>query len=297
MTECTFAMLAGPSDAAFMGSTLRHLLKMCSFGFREVIVIADDLPKKGRSRDAVYRFHDILGPLRNDGTVTKCVFLSAVDRDRGILSRKYFGSPRIPKARDHRGVPLFGWLAGLEEAPTDFVVHFDSDSLLHQDPSYSWIDAAMRLMAQDSTVMFVSPLPGPPTSDGGLRGQSVDPIKDNLGNLRFKTFTSRRFLVSKQRFEKMLPTPVAYTSTKRRILMRLGFGNALSTWEDCVSRSLQESEYYRVHLGCPKAWALHCPDHGPDWLEALPSVIRRVEEGQYPAKQAGHFDLTLSAWC
>ena len=79
--------------------------------------------------------------------------------------------------------------------------------------------------------------------------------------------------------------------------MQLGFGNALLTWEDCVSRSLQESEYYRVHLRCPKAWALHCPDHGPDWLGALPSIIKRVEEGQYPAKQAGQYDLILSAWC
>jgi hypothetical protein len=77
--------------------------------------------------------------------------------------------------RDHRGVPLFGWIAGLEAAQTDFVVHFDSDLLLHQAPGHSWIDAGMALIQEDPLAMFVSPLPGPPASDGSVKDQAVAP--------------------------------------------------------------------------------------------------------------------------
>ena len=295
MTECTFSMLAGPGDISHVERILRHLLKMCAFDFREVIVVEDDCPKKGRSTNDGRRLHEVMERLRRDGLVSRSVLLSSLDRDRTRLSTKHFGSV-LPSARDYRGVPLFGWVAGLEAARTDFLVHFDSDVLLHQQTGFSWIEAGAKLIAHDSHVMFVSPLPGPPTTDGGLRGQLVDPIIDRDGNFRFKTFSSRRFLVSKQRFEKMLPTPGDWMSIQNRALMRLGFRNRLVTWEECVSRALQKSEFDRVHLRCPQAWAIHCLDHGQEWLARLPGIIARIEAGDYPAAQAGHYDLILSAW-
>ena len=102
--------------------------------------------------------------------------------------------------------------------------------------------------------------------------------------------------MNRRRFEKLLPTPLRYISLKRRLLMQFGFGNALGNWEQSVSCALQASEYDRVHLGSPKAWALHCPDHGRDWLRSLPAVIQRVEQGRYPTEQGGHYYLMLPAW-
>lgn len=296
MSECTFVLLAGPRDSAFLDDTLRHVLRMCSFGFREVLIVADDLPRANHSinnETENSRFADLVYRLTRDEVVTRCIHLREIASDR--LAEKYFGS-RVSRLRDHRRVPLFGWIAGIEEAQTDFVVHFDSDILLHQSPGHSWIHAGMTLMKQDPLAMFVSPLPGPPSRDGGLRAQAVAPTLDSQGNFRFKTFSSRRFLVSKRRFEKLLPTPLQYTSIKRRLLMRLGFGNALWPWEYSVSCALQESVYYRVHLCSPKAWALHCPDHSKAWLHSLPDLITRIEQGEYPAEQGGEYDLMLSAW-
>ncbi len=169
------------------------------------------------------------------------------------------------------GVPMFGWIAGLETARTDFVVHFDSDILLHQAPDHNWIEAGMALIEKDSLVMFVSPLPGPPASDGCFHDQAFAPTFDEEGNLRFKTFSSRRFLVNKCRFENLLPTPLVYTSAKGRRRMQFGIGNALSPWETCVSCALKEFINDRVNLRSPKAWAIHCPDHGP--AGSLPSRL------------------------
>jgi hypothetical protein len=288
-------MLTGPADAPFITITLPHLLRMCAYDFKDVIIVFDDLPKDGRDADAARQPLTILRRMQEKGVVSRILQLStAHDRERQ-LAEKYFGRV-LPSPRDRRGIPLLGWVAGLEEARTDFVVHFDSDILVHQRRGYSWLTEAMALMRRDSSAMFVAPRPGPPTADGGLRGQQVAPTYDEDGNIRFKSFSSRRFLVNKRRFDALLPTPLLYTSRRDRLLMALGFGNAVQMWEECVNAVLRRSSYYRVHLANPSAWSIHCKDHSPRWLTALPSIIARVEAGEFPEAQAGQYDLQLSEW-
>ena len=304
MSDCSFVLLASPRDTDFVKNILPHLLRMCSFSFRDVIVVADDLPKGIRLQEEENlhaQFFEMVQEWQRDSTISKCLRLSTISCDR--LAEKYFGS-RISAMRDYRGVPLFGWIAGLDAAESDFVVHFDSDILLHQASDYNWIEAGMDLIQEDPLAMFVSPLPGPPSSDGKFYNQPVCPTLDKHGNLRFKTFSSRRFLLSKRRFDKLLPTPSQYLSTKRRLListkrrllMQTGLGNALRNWERCVSCTLQESSYYRVHLRSPKAWAIHCLDRGDAFIRSLPALIQRVEDGHYPVEQGGHHDLVLPVW-
>lgn len=293
--DCTLSMLAAPSDASFVDAILRHLLRMCAHDFRDVVVVVDDLPKKGRPVDAVHDVLAILAGMQHDAVISRIVKLSTVHQDSGRICLKYVG--RVPPvARDRRGIPLLGWIAGLEAARTDFVVHFDSDILLHQDPDHRWLTEAMNLMRCDSSAMFVAPRPGPPTDDGALRGQITDPTFDSQGNFRFKHFSSRRFLVSKRRLEALLPTPLLYTSRRDRVLMHLGFGGAFQMWEECVSAALRRSAYFRVHLRSPGAWSLHCKDHSPEWLAVLPAIIARVERGEWPEAQAGLYELRLSDW-
>jgi len=209
MTDCAFVLLTSPRDSGFVGDILDHLLRMCSFPFREIILVVDDLPKsvpkEHRSLDA--EFQDLTQRLQQNGAVTRFVCLDSTPTGR--LAKKYFGS-RVSRMRDFRGIPMFGWIAGLETAETDFVVHFDSDILLHQAPNHNWIQAGMALIEKDPQVMFVSPLPGPPASDGHFYDQAVAPTFDDEGNLRFKTFSSRRFPVNKRRFENILPTPLMH---------------------------------------------------------------------------------------
>jgi hypothetical protein len=256
-------------------------------------MVADDLPReKQNARPGDRELLAVLHNLRDEGVIHRYILLSSIHGDRHDLSQKYFGA-RTSKVRDHRGVPRFGWVAGIEAAKTDYVVHFESDILLYQASAYSWLEAGMALLARQPASMFIAPLPGPPVADGRLRGQAIFPTTDDEGNFRFQTFSSRRFLVSKQRFLKLLPTRVCYTSIKRAGLMRLGLGNALLPWEECVSRALQGSEYYRIHLRCPQAWTLHCPEHSPGWVQSLPNIISKVEKGQYPERQGGTMTLIL----
>ena len=296
--SCTFVTLAGTADSPFLEIVLKHLLNMCSFPFHDVLLVVDDLPKDGGNAEEqarqVANLLIIAGRLQEGGSVSRLIKLSSADREH--LSAKYFGNRRIKAARDLRGVPLFGWVVGLDAAETDFVMHFDSDILLHQDPQFDWIKVGMKLIEDDPSAMFVSPRPGPPTADGRLGGQAVDPTLDSQGNFRFKTFSSRRFLVKKRRFESFLPTPAVYEPSKYSALTRLGFHGRILPWEEFVNRSLSASSFYRVHLSSREAWSIHSPAHTAEWLQALPHIIKCVEQGQYPPEQAGYYDLVLPPW-
>lgn len=289
MTECTFVFLTSPLDVQFAKYTLTHLLKMSAYRFREVIAVADDLPRRtisDRHPATLESFSALLRELQDTGLITRCIHLSAVSHNEE-LARKHFGS-RVLALRDGRGIPLFGWIAGIEAANTEFVVHCDSDMLLHQR-GHSWIDEGIGLIEADPLVMFVSPLPGPPTPDGTFPAQQIPFTFDIEGRLRFATtFSSRMFLLKKSRFETMLPT--------RLLSFQTTGGNYVCTWEKSVSSTLSLSRFCRVHLRTENAWLMHCLDRSSDWLNLLPSIIEKVEEGSYPPSQAGYFDLILSMW-
>jgi hypothetical protein len=70
----------------------------------------------------------------------------------------------------------------------------------------------------------------------------------------------------------------------------------LDSWEIMVSRKLDQTHYFRGVLANPKAWTLHPKDRSPEFIEALPRIIQRIEAGDYPAEQAGHYDLILKLW-
>src|SRR5216117_68878 len=49
------------------------------------------------------------------------------------VTRKYSGR-WITESHDHGGRPITGYWAGVEAAKTRYVIHYDGDMFLHQDP-------------------------------------------------------------------------------------------------------------------------------------------------------------------
>lgn len=238
-------------------------------------------------------FETVVEKALSAGVIDRYIPLSGVRND--VLGRKHFGQT-IPSMRDHRGVPMFGWIVGIESAKTDYVVHFDSDILLYQARDKDWISDGIEVLKADERAMFVAPMPGPPHREGKLLDQATPPIVDAQGNWRFRTFSSRRFLVDRTKLNALLPIPLCYVSKKRHFLMKLGVGEALHNWEYCMGMALARSAYDRVHLRSSQAWTIHCPSHDAQWQTLLPSIISRVEKGEFPGEQAGLYDLQLPAW-
>lgn len=293
MSRCTFTTLAGVRDLPFIGLTIPHLLGACRHSFFERILVLDCLPPHEAmpSRTAPPEADQLV----RGGMIDRIVFLDEAYTNREAVSQTFFGTRRVP-GRDYRTVPLLGWAAALYEAKTDLVVHFDSDILLHQSPAHDWIADGTALIEKDSSVMFVAPLPGPPAPDGTLRGQQERPVRDSENNFRFKTFSSRRFLVSRSRLYELLPTPLRYLSWRRRVAGAVTRRSAALPWESHIDLALQGSPFFRVHLASQRAWTLHCPDRSAEWLGLLPRLIERVERGEFPSAQAGFYDLALEHW-
>jgi hypothetical protein len=63
-----------------------------------------------------------------------------------------------------------------------------------------------------------------------------------------------------------------------------------------ISRKLEESRFTRGDLSDSVPWTLHTPDHGSKFLRHLPRIIDEVENGRFPERQAGDYDLDLDAW-
>jgi hypothetical protein len=287
-------MLLGPQDIKSFPLIYRHLQKTFGHLVSETLLILDTLPPAHAHE--VERLNQVVAITMRDAESTRVVDLGREAHRFPVWAQKHFGSP-IQEPRDYRGVPLFGWIAGLEHATTKYVLHCDSDVLVHCAAGYDWLGAAIQLIEGSKDAMFIAPLPGPPSGNGVLYGQLVQPKKDENGNFRFSTFSSRRFLASKSRLEQLLPCAPLYRSPVRRMLMMAGGPSAIVPWESSVGEALQQSgKWHRVHTADPRCWTMHCADHTQQWIEGLPSIISRVERGWFPPQQAGKYDLILTEW-
>lgn len=297
--QCTLSILASQFDVDFLRLTVPHLVRMCNYPFSEKVLTIDigNSPQRSAAVGAagIDKLRETARQLQHDGVVDRIVeFDDAFGSDRA-LSKKYF--VRKPgAARDHRGVPLWAWIAEFEACRTPYLVHFDCDMLLYQQHGHSWINEGIDLLQRRADVMFVLPLPGPPRADGALVQKKGVYEIDGDGFYRFKSFTCRKYLVDIQRFSQLLPVKLLYASRKRRLLQALTGRSGLHYWEKMVSRRLAASRFIRADLASKNAWTLHSHDHSERFVRELPEILRRVERGDFPDEQAGDYDLRLEYW-
>jgi hypothetical protein len=274
-------------------------VRACRFPFVERTLVVDVAPPHRRYRDAptlasLEELRDCCAELRDDGVVDRIVDVDySPDRVRRITS-KHFGRA-LRRTHDYRGYPTYGLLFAYEIAAGDYFLHFDSDMLLHQAPDFSWIDAGVGLLRARREIVTVTPLAGPPSPDGRL-GQRVSYELDPDGFYAFRHFTSRKFLLDRRRFDALLPLEPTAVSRLKWLTSLITGKSALERWEKMVSDRLVAIGARRADLASPGAWTLHPPEHGPAFLAALPSIIARVEAGEFPSGQAGDYDLRLELW-
>lgn len=300
-SSCTISFLASRFDAAYIEHTIPHVVRTCNYPFAERLLNLDTapLPPHFRGRPNV----PDLEALRQCGRrlITEKVIDRIIEFDDTFgtgtaLRKRHFGG-RLRDTRDCRGIPLWGWISGLEACRTRYFLHFDCDVLIYQHPEHSWIDEAIRLLARRGDVMCVAPLPGPPAQNGRPHQRNgVAYERDPEGFFRFKTFTSRKFLIDVERFEELLPLRPAYVSLRRRLSQLITGKSGRCNWETMVSRRLQQSRFIRADLDSPDAWTVHCRNHDAAFLEGVPQIIPKIERGWYPRGQAGHYNLQLPQW-
>jgi len=297
---CSLSILVARTDIPFMMYTIPHLVRMCNYDFLEKCLIIDVATLSGQfeSRPNIGSLSDLkecCEQLVSEGVIDRVIEIDYSKTKIDQLYRKHFGHS-LKHTHDFRGYPIYGIIFSLEAVQGNYILHFDSDMLLYQTSHYNWIHKGISLLEENDQVMFVSPLSGPPTNNGLLKQRGVPYELDQSGFYRFQDFTSRKFLISKKKFDNFLPIKAMWISWKRRLASMITGKNSLLTWEIMISEHLKRTNTIRADLASPEAWTLHTPDHGREFIEALPKIITKVEQGQYPAEQAGDYDLNLDLW-
>lgn len=308
--SCALSILVARTDLPFMMHTIPHLVKISKFPFSERVLCIDTAPLSGEKVNrpgigTLEQLRDCCDQLLKAGVVDRVVDIDYSQTYHDRVYHKHFGS-RIRPTHNYKGYPILGTIFHIESVQGDYMLHYDSDMLLYQHPDYSWVEEGIKLMQNHPEVMAIRPLTGPPTEDGKLY-QVVPYEQDPEGFYKFKFFSSRLYLIDRKRFDKLLPLPIVWRPYRQKILDLLpvqlktmlnnvtGKGS-LDSWEIMVSNQLEATRYVRAVLDSPKAWTLHPKDRSPEFIQALPEIIKKIEAGWYPPEQAGYYDLQSQYW-
>ena len=308
--SCSLWMFVARTDVSFMMHTIPHLVRMNHFPFEEKVLVIDTAPltgdKVGRPGiGTMQELKECPQQLLKANIVDRIVDINYNPNYRRQVYGKHFGTS-LRCTHNYKGYPILGSILKIEECKSDYMLHFDSDMLLHQQPDYDWITDGVELMQEYPEMMFIRPLTGPPTEDGTIYQSRVDE-KESDKFYKSKFFGSRAYLVNCKHFDLLLPLPIVWRSYKREFMNQLsvplknvlnqitGKGK-LDSWEIMVSKKLEETSYFRGTLMNPKAWTLHPIDRSPAFIKALPKIIEKIEAGDYPSQQAGYYDLISNLW-
>jgi hypothetical protein len=196
-----------------------------------------------------------------------------------------------------RGYPIYGSFKQFTDSDAKYVLHLDCDMIFHESPGFSWIQEGVRIMEENQDILCILPRGGPPTQDGSLhQGTTEYRVDDNRGLYLFKNFTSRHYLIHRERFMSLLPLKPKWLSWREPIKSRLFENGKMLCWETMVEQALEKSNMWRADLMTDHAWSLHPGDRSPEFYQLLPQIIDSVSRNEFPEEQRGHFDLRLNEW-
>ncbi len=212
------------------------------------------------------------------------------------LAESFFGRRRPPE-KDWNGGPFYSYFYGLQCAQHDYVLHMDSD-MMYGGGSQTWVAEAVRLLAEHSMVVACNPLPGPPTTDGALRSQTLDPFPYSSIAYSVPRLSSRIFLLDRARFHRLFPAiPLLAAPTRLRAWQARLEGNPpFGLPEETISLMMMKQHILRVDfLGeAPGMWSVHPPYRSAEFYARLPELIACIEAGDVPERQRGVHDMNDS---
>jgi hypothetical protein len=196
-----------------------------------------------------------------------------------------------------RGYPVYGSFKQFIDTEAKYILHLDCDMIFYEAPSYSWIKEGVKVMEENEDILCVLPRGGPPTKDGSLhQGSTPYQVDEKRGLYLFKNFTSRHYLIHRERFLSLLPIKPLWLSWREPIKSRLFGTGKMLCWEAMVECALEKSDLWRADLMTDQAWSLHPGDRSEEFYQILPKIIDSVKINEFPEEQRGHFDLRLSDW-
>ena len=288
------------SDALFIENTLPCLIKLTEKADCKITLILDSRDPSGVLGSALSQgnLSEIISKIKNVQSKLNFEFLTTSYESKSIRSknRLQFNYP-YNDTHCFRGYPIYGSFKQFIDTDAKYILHLDCDMIFYEEPTFSWIKEGVRLMEENEDILCVLPKGGPPTKDGFLhQGTTPYQVDEKRGLYLFKNFTSRHYLIHRERFLSLLPLKPLWLSWREPI-KSMFFGNGkMLCWEAMVEHALEKSDMWRADLMTNQAWSLHPGDRSEEFYQLLPQIIDSVSRNEFPEEQRGHFDLRLHDW-
>jgi hypothetical protein len=262
-------------DMDFVDATYRHVLGQLAGRPDVQRLVVDRSTPSGR-------FSASSGERRLDACVSRLLDEGLVDAvtdvDWGELAvrrtmERYFGDPAAP-TRCSSGTPIYQYLAAIDACASPYLLHLDSDMLLHLGDGARWIDEGIDHIQQNRHVAIVTPEGGPPnatsTSDW-IRGPRRTDHRQRWH--ASEGVSTRIFLMDVQRFRsRAVPLVPAEPG---------------ETLERTLTHTFHLRGLERHSLNDDHNYALHPRRHNENHRRYLPGLIALVESGRAPYRRTG----------
>ena len=298
--RCDLFILTAVTDLSFLKFTIPHQLKQCKVNGKRVLRI-DTSPVSGyyknhRELSKLSELKDLGNNLLNESLIDEVLQINYNQEFINSSYRKHFGK-NFPETHCFRGYPYYGSILPFESSDSEYIAHLDSDMLIYQEEGFDWIQKAIEIMEENQDIICCLPLSGPPSNDGKLNQGLTEYTYDCRRQIYlFKNFTSRIFVVNKERFLSLLPMKALWLSWREPLKSKY-FGNGkLLCWEASVSRALEKSGLFRADLASKSSWSLHPFERSDRFYKNVEKLIKLVESGFFPDQQAGQYELDLDWW-
>ena len=273
---------------------------MCSKFSSKISVIADSKTPSGILGQELKqaKFSQLINILEKIKTIFEFDIIKTSYGRKNIkeINTKYLGRA-FRETHCFRGYPIFGCSKQFEDSEAEYILHLDCDMIFYEKSHFSWIEGGINIMENNQDILCVLPRGGPPSKDTSLHQNNTEYIIDKKRNIYlFKNFTSRHYLINRERFLSVLPLKPLWLSWREPIKSRL-FGNGkMLCWETMVENALEKSHMWRADLMTDEAWSLHPGERTNEFYNLLPKIIECVNNNEFPEEQRGHFDLRLNNW-
>jgi hypothetical protein len=288
----TLQINLAPTDLPTAVHTLPHQLRQWGRQVDEVLFVVDLHRSRGKFAEG---WKERLPGLRRliEDCCARHPHARSVDvdyswKEKTTVERYFFSGEGMP-TKDYRGAPFYAYFFALLAASHDHVLHFDSD-MLFGGGSQTWMAEALQILENRSDVLACNPLPGPPTTDGTLRSQTLPRAPGVSPAFRSPALSTRLFVLDRRRITDLrIERPTAREALGARIDGNPPFLPA----EGVISRAMARSGLGRLDFlgAAPGMWAIHPPYRSPTFYERLPALVAEIESGDIPDAQRGCHEM------
>ena len=304
----TLQINVSPGDSAYLHQTIPALISKHRDHVDEVLLILVlNRPQRTRLVDPTKRFPTPDFENRAQSVLNwarQAQSIKLVDRievanpsslEAGWVYDEFLGK-LISETHDYGGSALLSYFLAFSFCRTQYLLHYDADILLYQDPDFAWPLKAISALHSDPSLFSVSPRFAPPLELlAGPTRLSWPPFKKHPLGWTDRWFSTRCFLCEIEKISQLKPLIQGWLLLEIFVVkyMKRGFPRSP---EVILSHRIKQAGGWRLILEQPEAWYLHPQTKDADFRVVLPSLIQAINKGHYPAGQAGYPDLNLDAW-